>query len=185
MLVVHCGRGDIILGILTAIQARGFPAVAGILMTGGGKLEPGVESVLDAIEEGEGVSVPIMYVNDDTFNAASNIVNMPRKLAASGNSKVDSAISLFEKFADREQIYSLVTLLEERLVPCHSPLPCLSLPAPLHSRSLFTAQVPSFTDAPPVLCRLPPSPYAHTSIFSLPDPRSFFLSPSNRRLQGH
>ena len=112
-LVVHTGRGDVVLGVMTAIQARGFPMVSGILMTGGGRMDPGVESVMDSLESLDAVPVPVMFVNDDTFVAAHNIVNMRRKLAASGTRKVDSAISLYEKYADRESIYSLVTLSKE------------------------------------------------------------------------
>eukprot|EP00951_Prasinocladus_malaysianus_P005018 scaffold35663_cov22-Prasinocladus_malaysianus.AAC.1 len=109
MIVVHSGRGDVILGVLSAIQARGFPAVAGIILTGGSSLDPAVESVMASIEAGEGVPLPIMSVKDDTFKAASDIVNMRRKLAASGTSKVEQAISVFEKFSDKEIIYGLVS----------------------------------------------------------------------------
>jgi len=109
--VVHAERGDVLLGIMTAIQSRGFPPVSGVLMSGGsGCLSPGVESIMDAIESAEGVPFPVMYVNEDTFNAATLIVNMRRKLAASGTLKVDSAIRLFEKFSDKDLVYGLVTM---------------------------------------------------------------------------
>mmetsp|Transcript_39465 Transcript_39465/g.111858 ORF Transcript_39465/g.111858 Transcript_39465/m.111858 type:complete len:1193 (-) Transcript_39465:2677-6255(-) len=111
-IVVHSQRGDILLGIMTAIQSRGFPSVSGVLMTGGGQMSTSVESILDSIEQAEGVPFPVLNVNDDTYNAASNIVNMPRKLAASGTRKVDTAIGMFEKFADKELVYGLVTPLD-------------------------------------------------------------------------
>lgn len=111
MVIVHCGRGDVILGILAAIQARGFPAVSGILVTGGSELDPAVESVLQSTEN---IPLPIMSVQTDTFLTASEIVNMRRKLAASGVAKVEQAISLFERFTDKKLIYSLVDVADHR-----------------------------------------------------------------------
>jgi len=111
MVIVHCGRGDVILGVLAAIQARGFPAVSGILVTGGHELDSAVESVLQSMDS---IPLPIMSVTMDTFLTASEIVNMRRKLAASGVAKVEQAISLFERFTDKKLIYSLVDVADHR-----------------------------------------------------------------------
>jgi phosphate acetyltransferase len=142
MVIVHCGRGDVILGILAAIQARGFPAVSGILVTGGSELDPAVESVLQSTEN---IPLPIMSVQTDTFLTASEIVNMRRKLAASGVAKVEQAISLFERFTDKKLIYSLVDVADHRRAAAHPSPVYIYLRLPSDHPNLCSTHAVFFT----------------------------------------
>ncbi len=91
-------RADIIMGALQANASANYPSISGIILTGG--LIPG-ETILKLIDGLQNI-VPIILVDEDTFNVANKIGNVKSKVRPGDTKKVDLCISIFEKYINTE-----------------------------------------------------------------------------------
>ena len=98
-------RSDILLGLLTAHTAEGFPSLAGIILNGGFYPPPTVARLVDGI----GTRLPIIRTDLGTFRSASAAARTRGRLSADSQRKVDTALALFEKHTDSA---ALVAALE-------------------------------------------------------------------------
>jgi len=89
-------RSDILLGLLLAHQADGFPTLAGILLNGG--FRP--SKTISRLVEGLGSRLPIVATDLGTFRTASTVASTRGRLSADSQRKVDTALSLFERHVD-------------------------------------------------------------------------------------
>ncbi|APY11468.1 phosphate acetyltransferase [Seonamhaeicola sp. S2-3] len=114
-LVITAGdRADIILGALQAHISKNYPKISGIVLTGG--LIP-EESILKLIE-GLSSVVPIISVNDGTFNVANAIGKVKSKIYAENTEKISISISTFEKHVDTDKLADkLVTFQSDIFTP--------------------------------------------------------------------
>ncbi|MFY0713828.1 phosphate acetyltransferase [Seonamhaeicola sp. NFXS20] len=114
-LVITAGdRADIILGALQAHISKNYPKISGIVLTGG--LIP-EESILKLIE-GLSSVVPIISVNDGTFNVANAIGKVKSKIYAENTEKIAISISTFEKHVDTDKLAdNLVTFKSDIFTP--------------------------------------------------------------------
>ncbi|MCB4806659.1 phosphate acetyltransferase [Tamlana sp. 62-3] len=114
-LVITSGdRADIILGSLQAHISKNYPAISGIVLTGG--LIP-EESILKLIE-GLSSVVPILSVNKGTFNATNAIGKVKSRIYAENTDKINIAIATFEKHVNTKKLAdSLITFTSEIFTP--------------------------------------------------------------------
>ncbi|KJD32542.1 phosphate acetyltransferase [Tamlana nanhaiensis] len=114
-LVITSGdRADIILGSLQAHISKNYPAISGIVLTGG--LIP-EDSILKLIE-GLSSVVPILSVNKGTFNATNAIGKVKSRIYAENTDKINIAIATFEKHVNTKKLAdSLVTFNSEIFTP--------------------------------------------------------------------
>ena len=99
VLVITPGdRSEIILGALQANVSTNYPAVAGIVLTGGIPVE---DSVLKLIE-GLPSIVPIILVETATYITAQKISNIKTKICPTFTRKIELSISTFEEYVDTE-----------------------------------------------------------------------------------
>ncbi|XZE53919.1 phosphate acetyltransferase [Planctomycetaceae bacterium SH139] len=96
-------RSDILIGCVLASLTKDTPAPAGVILTGG--LMPR-DSVLDLVRH-DG-PLPILVSADDTFNAATKASEVRAEISLRSPRKIDSAIGLFEKYVDTEQLAKLL-----------------------------------------------------------------------------
>jgi phosphate acetyltransferase len=89
-------RADILLGLLTAHAAEGFPSLAGIILNGGFYPPPTVARLV----EGLGTRLPIIRTDLGTFRSASAASRTRGHLTTDSQRKVDTALALFEKHVD-------------------------------------------------------------------------------------
>ncbi|WP_250445525.1 phosphate acetyltransferase [Actinotalea sp. C106] len=89
-------RSDILLGLLTAHAADGFPSLAGIILNGG--FYP--PAVVARLVNGLGQRLPIIRTDLGTFRTASAAAATRGRLTADSQRKVDTALALFEKHVD-------------------------------------------------------------------------------------
>ena len=87
-------RADIILGALQANISTNYPRISGIILTGG--LIP-EDSILRLIE-GLSQVVPIISVEDGTFNVTNKVGAIKSNIYADSIQKVETSISTFERF---------------------------------------------------------------------------------------
>ncbi len=89
-------RSDVLLGLLMAHQAEGFPSLAGIILNGGFRPAP----LIARLVNGLGSKLPILSTELGTFRSASAVADTHGRLSADSQRKVDTALSLFEQHVD-------------------------------------------------------------------------------------
>ncbi|WP_024287042.1 phosphate acetyltransferase [Cellulomonas sp. KRMCY2] len=89
-------RSDILLGLLMAHAADGFPSLAGIILNGG--FYP--PSAIARLVNGLGQRLPIIRTDLGTFRTASRAAATRGRLSADSQRKVDTALALFDKHVD-------------------------------------------------------------------------------------
>ena len=85
-------RADIILGVLQANISKSYPRIAGIILTGG--LLP--EEPITKLIEGLSQIVPIVSVEEGTFQIANTIGDLKSNIYASNKKKIQTSIETFE-----------------------------------------------------------------------------------------
>ena len=93
-------RADILLGLLVAHAAEGFPSLAGIILNGGFYPAPVVSRLVDGL----GTRLPIIRTDMGTFKTASAAATTRGRLTADSQRKVDLALALFEKHVDGQAV---------------------------------------------------------------------------------
>ncbi|MGO1315985.1 MAG: phosphate acetyltransferase, partial [Cellulomonadaceae bacterium] len=93
-------RSDILLGLLMAHVASGFPSLAGIILNGG-FTPPGS---VDRLVRGLGSSLPVIETEMGTFHSASLASQTRGRVSIDSQRKVDTALALFEQHVDGAQL---------------------------------------------------------------------------------
>ncbi|MCJ7757966.1 MAG: phosphate acetyltransferase [Gillisia sp.] len=86
-------RADIILGALQANVSSNYPRISGIILTGGLIPEDTILKLIDGLSQ----IVPIISVEDGTFNVANAIGSIKSNIYANSIQKIETSISTFEK----------------------------------------------------------------------------------------
>src|SRR5680860_1279363 len=86
-------RADIILGALQANISSNYPRISGIILTGGLIPEDTILKLIDGLSQ----IVPIISVEDGTFNVANTIGSIKSNIYANSIQKIETSISTFEK----------------------------------------------------------------------------------------
>jgi phosphate acetyltransferase len=89
-------RADVLLGLLMAHQAEGFPSLAGIILNGGFRPAP----LIARLVNGLGSKLPILSTELGTFRSASAVAETRGRLTGQSQRKIDTALSLFEQHVD-------------------------------------------------------------------------------------
>ncbi|MGB5818990.1 MAG: phosphate acetyltransferase [Saonia sp.] len=102
-------RSDIILGALQANLSDNYPAISGIVLTGGILPEPSILKLLEGFES----NIPMISVSQGTFDATNEVGDIKSKIYARSKQKILTSISLFNTHITGE-------LLLERLMTFQS-----------------------------------------------------------------
>lgn len=86
-------RADIILGALQANISSNYPRISGIILTGGLIPEDTILKLIDGLSQ----IVPIISVEEGTFNVANAIGSIKSNIYANSIQKIETSISTFEK----------------------------------------------------------------------------------------
>ncbi|NLE70668.1 MAG: phosphate acetyltransferase [Actinomycetales bacterium] len=93
-------RGDVLLGLVSAHAAEGFPSLAGIILNGGfTPPEP-----ISRLVSGLGQRLPIIQTDQGTFKSANRAASVRGRLTADSQRKVDTALALFERHVDGAEV---------------------------------------------------------------------------------
>ncbi|GEN80769.1 phosphate acetyltransferase [Actinotalea fermentans] len=93
-------RGDILLGLVSAHAADGFPSLAGIVLNGG--FEP--PEVITRLVSGLGQRLPIIETELGTFRTTNRAAAVRGRLSSDSQRKVDTALALFERHVDGPEV---------------------------------------------------------------------------------
>lgn len=105
-------RSDVLLGLLAAHAAEGYPSLAGIILNGGFYPPPQVAKLV----EGLGQRLPIIRSDYGTFRTASAAASIRGRLSADSQRKVDTALALFEKHVDGEALLARADVAKPSVV---------------------------------------------------------------------
>jgi phosphate acetyltransferase len=107
-------RADLILGALQANVSENYPAVAGIVLTGGLVPEPTIIKLIEGLSE----VVPIISVQEGTFSVANQIGKIKSQIYAENTLKISTSINDFEKFVKVETLIErLITFKSKGVTP--------------------------------------------------------------------
>ncbi|WP_111671898.1 phosphate acetyltransferase [Algoriphagus litoralis] len=102
-------RGDIIIGALQANISKNFGKIAGLVLSGGMLPEDSIVQLVEGLE----TVVPILQVEEATFEVVTEISNIKARISADDKEKIAIGIRLFEQAVDEKA-------LTDKLVAFHS-----------------------------------------------------------------
>lgn len=107
-------RADIILGALQANISANYPAVSGIVLTGGIIPEEPIQKLIEGLSD----VVPIISVEGGTFAMANRIGAIKSQMYAENTEKIRTSISDFEKYVSTDVLAeSLITFQADGITP--------------------------------------------------------------------
>ena len=93
-------RSDVILACLAAGESMNMPTISGIMLTGGLVPEEPVQRVIEGFKQ----TVPIISVNENTFQAAIRVDNMHASITPDNTRKITQALAVFERHIDMDEL---------------------------------------------------------------------------------
>ncbi|MGF7120035.1 phosphate acetyltransferase [Rhodococcus sp. BE178] len=99
-------RSDVLLALVNAHDAQGFPSLAGIIMNGGIAPHPAVAKLIDGLNP----RLPILTTTMGTFDTASTAAQTRGRVGVASLRKVDTALSLMERRVDSRTLTDLLKL---------------------------------------------------------------------------
>ncbi|RIW17475.1 phosphate acetyltransferase [Algoriphagus lacus] len=102
-------RGDIIIGALQANISKNFGKISGLILSGGMLPEDSIVQLVEGLE----TVVPILQVEEATFEVVTQVSNIKARISADDKEKIAIAIRLFEQGVDEKA-------LTDKLVAFHS-----------------------------------------------------------------
>ncbi len=114
-------RSDVVLAVVSAHAAQGFPSLSTVILNGGMDLHPSIA----ALVSGLGLRLPIIATSLGTFEAATAVANVRGRVTADAQRKVDTAIALMDRYVDIADLFRRLAL----------PMPTVTTP------EMFTYQL--------------------------------------------
>jgi phosphate acetyltransferase len=93
-------RADLVAGILAAHVSAAYPAVAGVVLSGGMVAEP-VRRLAPGFDR---AGIPVLAVPSDTYETAAAVREVRGAIGADSPRKIATAIALFEDHVDHERL---------------------------------------------------------------------------------
>lgn len=114
-------RSDVVLALVSAHAAEGFPSLSCIILNGGLDLHPAIASLV----EGLGLRLPIVATKYGTFETASRVAGARGRVTAASQRKIDTALALMDKHVDVNDLIAQLSI----------PIPAVTTP------QMFTYQL--------------------------------------------
>ncbi|OZE80663.1 phosphate acetyltransferase [Rhodococcus sp. 14-2483-1-1] len=100
VVIAPADRSDVLLALVNAHEAEGFPSLAGIIMNGGIEPHPAIARLV----AGLGPRLPILTTDLGTFDTASAAAQTRGRVAVGSQRKVDTALGLMEQRVDAKTL---------------------------------------------------------------------------------
>ena len=109
LIITPFDRSDIIMALLTLYHSKLYPNVAGVVLTGGSKMDKNIEKLLKSFES---LALPILSTKEDTYRTSIKIEAIQAKITAKSQNKLAMIQGMFNSYVDGEKIEA--KLLEKR-----------------------------------------------------------------------
>ncbi len=98
LVIVPADRSDILVASLASTLSPSFPAVSGLLLTGGYRLSPTVRRLLET------APFPVLEIDARTHVAAASISAVRPVMRAANERRIATALGLFERSVDKVEL---------------------------------------------------------------------------------
>lgn len=114
-------RSDVVLAVVSAHAAEGFPSLSTIILNGGLELHPAIGKLVSGL----GLKLPIVATKYGTFETASRVAGTRGRVTATSQRKIDTALQIMDRHVD----------IDELLARLRLPIPMVTTP------QMFTYQL--------------------------------------------
>ncbi|MBU1668085.1 phosphate acetyltransferase [bacterium] len=101
LIITPYDRSDIIMALLTLYHSKLYPNVAGIVLTGGSKMDKNIEKLLNSFEN---LALPILSTKEDTYTTSIKIEAIKAKITAKSQNKLAIILGMFTTYVDSKKI---------------------------------------------------------------------------------
>lgn len=114
LIITPGDRADIILGALQANISSNYPAISGIVLTGGILPEEPIIRLIEGLPQ----IVPILTVNEGTFDVANKIGAVRSHMYAENKEKINTSLITFDKYVEVDKLNEkLITFKSSGITP--------------------------------------------------------------------
>lgn len=99
-------RSDVVLAVVSAHVAEGFPSLSCLILNGGLELHPSIATLV----AGLGLRLPIIATRFGTFETASRVAAARGRVTSTSVRKIDTALSLMETHVDTADLLAQLTI---------------------------------------------------------------------------
>ncbi|MFN3005845.1 phosphate acetyltransferase [Mycolicibacterium wolinskyi] len=99
-------RSDVVLAVVSAHAAEGFPSLSGIILNGGLELHPAIASLVSGL----GLRLPIVATKYGTFETASRVAGTRGRVTAASQRKIDTALALMDDHVDVNDLLAQLSI---------------------------------------------------------------------------
>ncbi len=99
-------RSDVVLAVVSAHAAEGFPSLSCIILNGGLELHPSIAKLVSGL----GQRLPIIATTHGTFETASRVAATRGRVTASSERKIDTAIELMDTHVDTADLLAQLAI---------------------------------------------------------------------------
>jgi phosphate acetyltransferase len=93
-------RSDVVLAVVSAHAAQGFPSLSAIILNGGLDLHPSIARLVSGLR----LQLPMIATMLDTYEAARAVAATRGRVTASSQRKIDTALALMERYVDMSDL---------------------------------------------------------------------------------
>jgi phosphate acetyltransferase len=94
VVIVPADRSDVLLALVTAQRAQGFPTLAGIILNGGLLPHPAIDKLVKGIRP----TLPLIATRHGTYKTAELVSHTRGRVGAGALRKVDTALEIVERY---------------------------------------------------------------------------------------
>ncbi|BBZ24051.1 phosphate acetyltransferase [Mycolicibacter hiberniae] len=100
VVIVPADRSDVLLALVNAHEAQGFPSLAGIILNGGLLPHPAIDKLVKGLRP----TLPLIATSHRTYDTAEMVSNTGSRITVDALRKVDTAIALIAKHIDGAEL---------------------------------------------------------------------------------
>jgi phosphate acetyltransferase len=89
-------RSDVVLAVMSAHAAEGFPSLSAVILNGGLELHSSIAALVDGLR----LRLPIVATDLGTFETASAVASARGRVTVTSQRKIDTAIALMDRYVD-------------------------------------------------------------------------------------
>lgn len=110
LIVMPGDRADLLLGSIQAHISKNYPSLSGIILSGNLLPEDSILKLLDGL----GCTVPILTVENNTFNTATTLNQIKPQIHGENKEKIEASISTFEKYTNADEFANALITFETK-----------------------------------------------------------------------
>ncbi|GAB41526.1 phosphate acetyltransferase [Gordonia sputi] len=112
VVITPADRSDVLLSLVNANAAQGFPRLTGIILNGGLKPHP----MIDALVSGLKSKLPVITCEQGTYDTARIAADTRGRIAIGSARKIDAALGLMEQYVEPEELIKVLDVKPSEVV---------------------------------------------------------------------